>query len=406
MTTRRTFLKAAAGSSALLAFGSQVPNCWLQASTQRRRDDHDRVLVVIQLSGGNDGINTLVPVEDDEYYRRRFTLALGKDSVHKVDDYCGLHPAMDGVSELMKDGLAAVIPGVGYPNPNRSHFESMDLWHTAHRKTEQISTGWIGRYLDRSTRDGEMPAMHLGSEDQPLALAAEGVQVPTMSSVEAFRLRSRNDVELTSVIQSGLEIERPQRNDLLRHIQDSSQAAITTSQRVEQAVGNYQSSVDYPQSTLGRKLRSIAQLIDAGLGTRVYYVTLDGFDTHSNQGDAHYGLLSDLSNSMTAFVRDLESQKHLPRVMTMVFSEFGRRVKENASRGTDHGAAAPLFLAGGNVESGLHGTYPSLTDLEDGDLKFTVDYRTIYASILERWLMTESESILGEQFEKHAVIPA
>lgn len=404
MTTRRTFLKASASSTALLAFGSQIPNCWLQAASLRQRTENDRVFVVIQLSGGNDGINTLVPYADDEYYRNRFTLAIGDNTVHKLDDYCGLHPSMSGMAELVEDGLAGVIQGVGYPNPNRSHFESMDLWHTAHRKTEQISTGWIGRYLDSTSGDGELSAMHLGSEDQPLALAAEDTRVPTLRSVEDFRFRSRDDQTLTSVIRTGLETHRADRNELLAHIQDSGLAAITTSEQVEKAVGDYQTAIDYPQSQLGRRLRTIAQLIDAGLGTRVYYVTLDGFDTHSNQLEAHAALLRDVSDSLTAFVRDLEGQDNLSRVMTMVFSEFGRRVKENASRGTDHGAAAPMFLAGGNVQGGLHGKYPSLTDLDDGDLKYVVDYRTVYAAILENWLQTSSEGILGGRFEPSNVI--
>ncbi len=398
-TNRREFLTIAAGSS-LISLAPTIPQILANAALAGEESKEDRVLIVIQLSGGNDGLNTVVPFANDEYYKNRFTLAIGKNQVRKINDDLGFHPAMEGYSKLLESNRLAIVQGVGYPNPNRSHFESMDLWHTAHQTSDRQQYGWLGRYLDGSAgKDGrDVAAIHFGKEKQPLALSSEITPVPSIQSMDRFKLELGDRRELRNTIQKATGIKRSSDNELLSFVQQSATSAIVTAERVEEAQKNYKSEVRYPPTSLAHKLRTIAQLIDAGLSTKIYYVTLNGFDTHSNQGQAHFGLLRELTGATLAFLDDVSNHGHADRVLAMTFSEFGRRVKENASQGTDHGAAAPLFLAGNNVKPGLIGKHPSLTDLEDGDVKFHTDYRRVYATLLEQWLGCKAESVLGRQF--------
>ena len=399
MTTRRQFILQTLGSSALVSLSANVPGVLLGASAKTAARPGENILVVIQLSGGNDGLNTVIPFGDDEYYKNRFTLAIGRNQVSKIDDHVGFHPALDGFSSLLDDGLLSVIQGVGYPNPNRSHFESMDLWHTAHRAQESPRLGWLGRCLDNQSLADQLPAIHYGGDRQPLALSTRAHPVPSITSLEQFRLKTGGDKKLTAQILQGIQQPRSPDNELLGFIHESASVALSTSQRLENIVDAEDSQNAYPQTRLGRKLRAISQLIDSGLPTQIYYVTHEGFDTHSNQGPAHEGLLRELGQATQAFVEDLKQKGHADRTAIMSFSEFGRRVRENASRGTDHGTAAPLFVAGGKVKSGLANKHPSLTDLEQGDLKFKIDYRQVYATILEKWLRVDSRAVLGKQFK-------
>lgn len=405
-TTRRSFLTVA-GSSALVSFAPQVPlflRRAVAAEAASGEEGGDNVLVVVQLSGGNDGLNTVIPYGDDVYHRNRFSLDVGRNNVRKINDYVGLHPQMDGLSQLLEDGHLAIVQGVGYPNPNRSHFESMDIWHTARRDVPTQPTGWLGRGLDAAQQSGgDLPAVHLGGEVQPLALTGRDVPVPSLQSLDGFRLRTGGDAQLKRTILAAAESKR-NGDELLGFLQSNTSAAFLASQRVERAVKDYQTSASYPQSGLARKLRSVAQLIKAGLKTRIYYLTLGGFDTHANQRDAHAALLRELSGAVHAFLEDVAAGGHGQRLLLMTFSEFGRRVKENASGGTDHGAAAPMFLAGQNVNSGLIGEHPSLTDLEDGDVKFHTDFRRVYAGVLRDWLRWDPAPVLGKQFAPLQVV--
>lgn len=379
-----------------------MPHMWRSAAVAAHGPPtHDNVLVVVQHSGGNDGLNTVIPFADPEYRAARPSLGIGRDHVLPITDEIGLHPSLTGVAELLENNKLSVIQGVGYPNPNRSHFESMDIWHTCHRKTQQRPDGWIGRFLD-ATQDvekgGDVPALHLGSGKQPFALAAQRVRVPTVGSVHEFRLRIAPQMGATAKLDELIKIKRPGRKELLDFVSSSTAAAIQASQRVSESAADYSPSVTYPNSDLGQKLRVVAQLIDAQLAARVYYLTLDGFDTHARQGNAHTTLLRQWSEAVTAFVRDLHEHGHGHRVLVMSFSEFGRRVKENASQGTDHGAAAPMFLLGAKVRPGLIGPHPSLTDLDHGDLKFHTDFRSVYAAVLEKWLDWSSAEVLGGDY--------
>jgi len=409
LTTRRSFLQSALGSSAVISFGAAAPAVFQQALAADT-SNNDNVLVVVQLSGGNDGLNTVVPFEDPIYLKNRPTLAIPPADILTIAEGLGFHPAARGLADLLEDNQLAIIQGVGYANPNHSHFESMDIWHTCQRKRKDNprTTGWLGRYLDNAAATGGDPsALHLGSEKQPLALAAKTTRVPSIGSLERFRLQGGDEGgDVRKVIGTLSRAERENEGPLLSFIQTSTTAALDASRRVEEARRDYQTPVEYPEHVLGTKLRTVAQLIDAGLKTRVYYVELDGFDTHSQQAAAHTALLGQLGGALSAFIQDVKHHGHGERVMVMAFSEFGRRVKENASEGTDHGAAAPLFLAGSQVRSGLHGRNVDLSDLHEGDLKFHTDFRQVYATVLENWLRVPSQEILGAEHKPLDVLKA
>ena len=406
--SRRRFLAKLTAGSAVISFGGRVPAFLAQAAAAELAGGKDTILVVVQLTGGNDGLNTVVPYNDDDYRKARRKLAIPAGDVLKINDTLGLHPSARGLSELLEAGKLAIVQGVGYPDPNRSHFESMDVWHTCQRKGNPRSTGWLGRFLDESRQSAaaDVPAVHVGSEKQPLALAADRVRVPSFGSPESFRLQDGGNQQLRDAIRA-LENRGPGSPDpLLGFLQTSTTSALASSERIAEALRDYQTPVAYPESELATRLKTIAQLIDAGLKTRIYYVELDGFDTHAQQAAAHAALLQQLSGAVRAFVEDVAHHGHGDRTLVMSFSEFGRRLAENASEGTDHGAAAPMFLAGSRVRAGLVGEHPSLTDLDDGDLKFHTDFRQVYATLLEGWLGWSSPSILGGEFKSIDVLKA
>jgi len=405
MASRRQFLQGTLAGTALVSLSGAAPRFWLSAAEATGGRIGERILIVVQLTGGNDGLNTVIPYADDEYYGNRFTLAIGRDRVLKVDDHVGLHPAMRAMSQLAERSQLAIVQGVGYPNPNRSHFESMDLWHTAHQVGGGFPTGWLGRCVDQNQLADQLPAIHFGPEKQPLALATAGTPCPSIESLESFQLDARRDAALGRQIDQLVKTPREgEAGSLLGFIHDNARIALVTSERLEAALAKGAEQGRYPQTGFGRKLQSIGRLIDADLSTRIYYVSLDGFDTHSNQAEAHQALLAELSDALGALMADLEQQGNADRVLVMCFSEFGRRVRENASRGTDHGTAAPMFLLGSRVEAGPVGRHPSLADLEDGDLKFHTDYRQVYAAVLEQWLGVASEPILGGRFQPVAAL--
>lgn len=407
-STRRQFL-ATAGSASLIGFGSNLPGFLLRAAEAPLLGGKERILIVVQLTGGNDGLNTVVPHADELYYKSRPKLAVPKAQVLKINDQIGLSPNLSGCAKLVEENRLAIVQGVGYDNPNRSHFESMDIWHMARREKGTQPLGWLGRHLDATAagpNTGDAPALHLGGEVQPLALCAAHVRVPSVDSLERFKLNLDGQSAKREAIQAVVSQERPEADDLLGFVQQGTSAALASSQRVEQVLGDYKTPVKYPESSLGRKLRSVAQLISAGLSTRIYYVELDGFDTHSNQAGGHTALLKEFDGAVGALVDDLAQQGNLDRSLVMSFSEFGRRVQENASEGTDHGAAAPMFLIGSRVKPGATGAHPSLSDLDDGDLKHHTDFRRVYAAVLERWLGQKSSDILGDGYAPLDVLPA
>lgn len=409
-SSRRRFLQFTASGCALtggLGIGARLPACFAQ--TVEQIAEGDRILVVVQLSGGNDGLNSVIPVRDDSYYKRRPNLAIPRAQCHSIDDQTGLHPSLRGLADLLQSRQLCIVQGVGYPKPNRSHFESMDIWHTCQTSKEPRTTGWLGKLFespDIRSVGKDAVGLHLGGEQQPLALQSRTVRIPSIRSIEEFKLQADGNPQFRTLVSELASADRAAVSDLLGFVQTSTSTALVASERVAAAQSDYKAAREYPDTGLAQKLRIVAQLINAGLRTRVYYVTLDGFDTHAQQAESHAALSREWGDALQAFVQDLSSHGHGKRVLTMCFSEFGRRVEENASKGTDHGAAAPVFLAGDAVQSGVIGLQPDLTDLDDGDLKFHTDFRQVYATILEQWLGTNSQSIIGADYPTLPLIAA
>lgn len=402
--SRRRMLQNTATTSAIVVgsvAGAGLPPFLLNASNRPDEQSNDNVLVVIQLSGGNDGLNTIVPFKNDRYYAARPTLAIPKDQALKLNDELGLHPAMTDLVKLYETGALAIIQGVGYPNPNRSHFESMDIWHTCRRKTQPRDHGWIGQSVTTALPASQStPILHLGAEKQPLALAALTPRAISIRSLEQFKLRGNQQAIAAAVAQGQAADLDEGDNGLLDFVQSSTSAALKTSQElIKSAAQNvkHNDAVTYSNSALAQNLRTTAQLIDSPLNTRVYYVTLDGFDTHAQQANAHQVLSEQWSSALGKFIADIKQRGHQQRVTVMVFSEFGRRIEENASKGTDHGTAAPMFLAGAAVKAGVIGDHPSLDNIQQGDLKHDVDFRQVYATVLD-WMGWDSVTALNGEY--------
>jgi uncharacterized protein (DUF1501 family) len=404
MTNRREFLKTSMASGALVSWGLTVPAFLSRTAAAAPMADRpgakDTILVVIQLTGGNDGLNTVIPYADEEYGKLRPTLRQNKAQVKKLNDHVGLHPSMGGLAGLLNDQALCVVQGVGYPNPSQSHFRSMDIWQ-AGNTAETSTEGWIGKALKHAPATG---AFHLSdnNESSPLALTGAPVRVPSLSSLEDFQLRttaasSADKKEQRNLIETAAKIGTGQPN-LLDFVKRTAVNTYDASRRLREIATNYQPKAPYPNTPLANRLKLAAQLIDADLGARLFYVSIDGFDTHANQMTTHGNLLQQLSDAMTAFYKDLAARGHKDRLLLMTFSEFGRRAHENGSKGTDHGSAAPMFLVGGKVKAGVVGEHPSLTKLEMGNLRHHTDFRQVYAAVLDQWLGVPSRDVLGAEF--------
>ena len=418
--TRREMLRLGLGSSALLACGSTVP-VFLARSANAMAGDQGaapktkgRILVVVQLDGGNDGLNTVVPYRDDEYRKQRPRIQIGASEVRKVDDHIGLNPGLEAFTKLLEQQKLAIVQSVGYPNPNRSHFESMATWQTARLAPDKAAPGWLAQAIDhRPQREGDAPGLHI-HESVPLARSLAGGRqvIPSLARLEQFRRRL--GVPETAEPATQIEaLDRLARQDhgapgsLLQFVERCSVITYASSARLERVHQDKTSSTStYPAFYgLAQRLGLISQLIKAGLSTSIYYTHLDGFDTHSGQLQRHTFLLRELGASLGAFLDDMDKSGESDRVLVLVFSEFGRRLSENGSGGTDHGTAAPVFLLGRPVKPGLHGPYPDLTHLDDeGDPRHAIDFRTIYAAVLDQWLSVPHREVLGTSFEPAAVL--
>ncbi len=404
-TTRRDFLKASLASGSLVTCGLTVPTFLsrtaLAAPTADKKGARDTILVVVQLTGGNDGLNTVIPFKDPEYAKLRPTLKQPASVVRKLNDQLALHPAMTGLADLLQEQALCVVQGVGYPNPSQSHFRSMDIWQ-AGSTARELTDGWIGRGL---TRLPPTPAFHLAgnNESAPLAVAGAPVRVPSITSLADFQLKTAaasgaDKKNQTRIIEEAARVTKPGPN-LLDFVKRTAVNTYASSKRLQDVGRNYAPKAPYPSTALANHLRLAAQLIDADLGARIFYVSIDGFDTHASQALAHANLLGQVSSAMTAFFKDMAARGHKDRILMMTFSEFGRRARENGSRGTDHGSAAPMLLVGGKVKAGVVGAHPDLTKLEAGNLKHHTDFRQVYAAILDRWLGVSSKEVLGQQFK-------
>ena len=405
--TRRLFLQRGAALASALAstpwFVERSAAAMLAppglASTPGAPEDH--ILVVVQLAGGNDGLNTVVPVSLPEYHDARPGIAVReRDALALGGSGLALHPALTGLKSLYDDGLVSIIQGVGYPNPNRSHFASMDVWHTA--QTAARGRGWLGRYFDNECAGAPRPDIGVAIGDEtPLAMQGQTVRPITFEDAHSFDFApARRDEALAgaygAVMDAGVLPGTPADSNAAFLMRTALDARLT-GDRITDAVA-VPALADYPRTGLAQQLKTAAAMIRAGLPTRVYYVSITGFDTHAGQGGAsgrHAQRLAEVGGALDAFQRDLRAAGDDARVLTLVFSEFGRRVGQNASGGTDHGAAAPMLLVGPMVRPGLLGAHPSLRDLDQGDLKYSIDFRRVYATALDRWMGADSRAVLG-----------
>jgi uncharacterized protein (DUF1501 family) len=405
MFTRREFMRTGLATSGLIAWGLNAPRFLSRTAAATpeggKPGARETILVVVQLTGGNDGLNTVVPHADEGYAKLRTALRLPTDQLKKVNDQVGLHPSLTGFASLLEDNALCIVQGVGYPNPDESHFRSMDIWQAA-STAKELTEGWLGKALVRMPA---APALHLSAQEESswLALAGAPTKVPSISDLDEFIVRTSagSGADRRAQQQVIEEAAKPAggKPGLLDFVQQTAVNTYASSRRLREVAKNYQPKVPYPNSGLANRLKLAAQLIEADLGARIFYVTIDGFDTHANQLNTHANLLREVSDAMTAFFKDMAARGHRDRVLMMTFSEFGRRARENGSRGTDHGSAAPMFLIGGKVKPGLVGEHPSLTDLYMNKLKHNTDFRQVYAAVLDGWLGVPSKEVLGGEFK-------
>ncbi len=392
---RRSFLQCA--TAIPLWWSVRGAGAWLPTAGER-------TLLVLELVGGNDGLNTVIPSGDAAYTRLRPKLSAVQNGARELADGTRLHPALAQLHAMVGAGKATVLHGVGYANPDRSHFRSRDIWHVgdpAHQRVAAATTGWLGRAADALAQanagDG-VPAAAIGGLEVPLLLKGHRVRVPSLRRVEDFQwlaLQRREALAATSPTRAVVAgAATPSADDLRAFAAAMSQRAVQLAGGLESALARYQPTADYPDSGLGRQLRLAAQLVVSGFGTRLLHLGFTGFDTHARQLPTHAGLLAELDAALAAFVTDLEAHGHGDKVAILVHSEFGRRAAENASQGTDHGAAAPAFVLLGGARGGVVGTPPDLARLDDGDPIATVDFRSVYRDLLV-WLGIDSKAVLG-----------
>lgn len=423
--TRRSFLNR---SMALVSASATVPffldrtalavegETPLGRSIDKAGKPNGRILVVLQLAGGNDGLNTVIPYRNDRYYQSRPRIAIKKDNALRLTDEIGLHPEAKGLKALFDEGMLAVAQGVGYPNPNRSHFVATDIWSTAD-PTEATHKGWIGRYFDCTCKGDDRPEPKRGialTSEAPLAMMGERFNPVSFNDPgeltwrgpgakaegrKAFaKLNQPHDEE-------GHPITPTDEQSALRYLERMALDARMSADEIQKAAGKGRGGRGGRRrgnNELEGQLEMVRRMIRAELPTSVYYVSLGGFDTHANQANRHQNLIRQLSGAIKSFTDGLKKDGLMDRVLLMTFSEFGRRVAENGSQGTDHGAAAPMFVVGTGIRPGIHGEHPSLepSQLDRGDLKWNIDFRRIYASILTDWMRTDSQLVLGERFDK------
>jgi len=353
----------------------------------------NKVLVVLQLSGGNDGLNTVIPVRNDIYYRSRPHLGIEKEKALTITDEAALHPALTGFRELYEDGSLGILNAVGYPNPDRSHFRSMDIWQTASGSQEYVYTGWLGRYLDAQCAGCDKPTQALEVDDV-LSLALKGNRIKGIALKDPRRLYDSSHEQYFKDIladHAGKKDEEP-----VAYLYKTMAETISSADYIFQQSKLRPTTATYPDTELGKNLKTIASLILSDINTKVYYLSLGSFDTHVGQQGQQQRLFTELNDAVKAFSTDLKANNRFQDLLMMTFSEFGRRVAQNASGGTDHGTANNMFLIGGGLQQkGLINPMPDLANLEEGDLKYQVDFRNVYGTILKKWLDASDREILG-----------
>ena len=412
MLSRRQLLSRTLQGSTLLALSPVVPQ-FLINTAQAADPGKDHILVVVEMTGGNDGLNMVIPYEDDLYYKARPTLGIKKAEVVRLNDEVGLHPAMRSLEKLRGGNLAAIL-GVGYPNPDRSHFESMDKWQSGDPRG-RTQSGWLGRGLGNleAAREGGVPAMHIGSSRLPLAMQGASGGAVSVNDRQPFRIEFGGGTEERTKARAQLieDMAQPSAapgDELLDFVARRQVQTLTAADRLKEVVASFRGNNQNLRfdnqgriifNTLSGKLQLVAELIRRGFGTRVFYVSIDGFDTHSNQAQPHKDLLGQVADGIVNLFDTLKASGNDSRVRVLTFSEFGRRVQENASKGTDHGAGSCLFVAGPGIGADVIGAHPSLKDLDSGDLKHHTDFRRVYATLLDHWLGIDSQAVLAGKFD-------
>jgi uncharacterized protein (DUF1501 family) len=401
--TRRQFIKRGV---TYVGAGLVAPRLLVGTGVARAQTPGSgRILVVVELAGGNDGLNTIVPFADTRYRTFRPRLSFGPSEVLPLTDTLGWHPSLGGLAALYDQSRVAIVQGVGYPSPNLSHFRSTEIWQTGVPDAIE-STGWIGRYLDRIAVPGsnELDAIALGFETPATLTTATSASVASIDSFDSYLFQGdgaqpQDDANKRAAF-AGLYDDARGSSPTVDFLANTGLAALSSSEAIQQVVGTYTPAVVYPGDPFSQSLLEIAQLVGAGLGTDVFYTSVGSFDTHANQAQEHATLLSWLSNGLAAFYQDMTAHGFGDRLLVMTFSEFGRRVNENESGGTDHGTAGPMFFLGSGVRGGIYGEHPSLETLDDNyDLIHEIDFRAAYATVLRHWLQTDPEPILGGAFE-------
>lgn len=394
---RRKFIQTGSLASASL----MLPK-FLKAFEKRKLEADHKIMVVVQLSGGNDGLNTVIPYRNDIYYKVRPELGIGSQKMLKLNDELGIHPALKGLKSLYDDGTLGVLNSVGYPNPDRSHFRSMDIWQTASGSDKVLSTGWIGRYLDAQC-DGCGHTTQAIEVDDTLSLALKGEKKRGIAVADPRRLyATAHDGFFKSLVQNHT-VHNDEHN--VDYLYKTLAETMSSADYIYKKSKIYRSAGHYPNSEFGKGLKTIAELIISGCDTRVYYISLGSFDTHVNQQPQQQRLFTQLGNGLKVFADDLKKNNRFQDVIVVTFSEFGRRVAQNASGGTDHGTANCMFLvSGGMKKQGILNEAPDLTHLDQknpelGDLIYKIDFRDVYATLLHQWLNTDDKTILGEDHQ-------
>ncbi|MBI1343230.1 MAG: DUF1501 domain-containing protein [Terrimonas sp.] len=356
----------------------------------------NKVLVILQFSGGNDGLNTVIPSYNDIYYRSRPKLGLEKSKILSLTDEVGLHPALTGLKDLYDDGSLGILNSVGYPNPDRSHFRSMDIWHTASSSRDYWSTGWLGRYLDAQCSGCDKPTYALELDDM-LSLALKGENNNAIAMRDPRRLYGTANEKFFRQVMATHQDEAGEQP--VDYLYKTMAETLSSADYIFKQSRLRPSKADYPKSEIGQNLKTIASLIFSDINTKVYYLSLGSFDTHVNQQAQQQRLFSEMNEAVNAFVKDLKTNNRFEDVLLMTFSEFGRRVAQNASGGTDHGTANNMFfISGGLKQKGLINAMPDLSDLQDGDLKYQVDFKNVYATVLNKWLKADDKMILKKSY--------
>lgn len=391
---RRKFLKRTSLASGGLFF---VPQFVKAFDTNLITSLSNKKVVIIHLKGGNDGLNTVVPFTNDLYFQKRQKLALLKNEYFKITDEVALHKQLQPLRGLYDKGYLSIINNVGYPNPNRSHFRSTDIWHTASDSNEFLESGWIGRYLDHT----KSKAHNAIEVDQSLSLLLKGNNLNGLAVSDPKLLyKITQEPFFDNVIKHHKDSHLNEHN--LGYLYDTMISAQSSAKYIYDKTKTQSSTQTYPKNIFGKQLKNIAEFINSGLETQVYYAGLGGFDTHANQKNRQSKLLQIYAESVGAFIKDIEKNNKFEDVLILTFSEFGRRVQQNGSNGTDHGCANNLFVMGKNLKKkGLYNNMPDLQNLDkNGDIKYKVDFREVYATILNNWLKVDDEKVLNKSFSK------